>query len=136
MRGNASSLAVECRQFSRYLIGRDPSAEIMERYARACVKFSDDALRGNQRAYRFARRHPWSLPFLDAGCGVADGTNVLRRRLLIASAILETTTDHADVFLPRTRPLPAAIAITLFHGAKAALKIIVGVPLLLLVKAL
>ncbi|MCC6545600.1 hypothetical protein IT570_00410 [Candidatus Sumerlaeota bacterium] len=135
MRASRSSLATECRQFSRYLIGRSPSPAIVARYTRACETFSGELLsRSDQSAYRFARRHPWSLGFLDAGCGVMDGANPLRKRLLIASAILEATTDHADLFLPRTRSLVPALIVVAWQGLAAAGKIAVGVPLLLLVR--
>lgn len=124
----------ECRLFSRHLIGAEPSREIVDRYGRACARLlGDDSRQGPTSALDFARAHPWSIGLLDAGCGLIDKDNLLRRRLLILTAILEATPDHVEAFLAPPRPVPMVAARLALTGIRAALRAMVGVPLLLMV---
>ena len=83
---------------------------------------------------RFARRHPWSLPLLDAATGFARPGALLRKKILLATAVLEATPDHVEFFL---RP-PRSKAMTFMgvgaHGATALAKIGLGLPLLLVLR--
>jgi hypothetical protein len=48
----------------------------------------------------WVRRHPWSVGPLDAACGLARPGGALRNRVLLMAAVLETTPEFADDFLP------------------------------------
>ncbi len=123
----SEDLTVECRVLTRYLLSRSPSSAVVERYARACAAFAPP---GRIDVLRFALRNPWAIGPLDAACGFLDPTNELRKRLLLLSAILETTTEHADRFLPRPRALPLLLLELGYHGTLALLKLLLGVILL------
>lgn len=120
----------EGRLFSRYLVGKVAADPILQRYARAVKElFGGEA---ESPALRFAKRHRWALPLLDAACGLARPDDALRRRLLVMAAVLETTPEHAEAFLPRPVPRGRLIAGLAVSATAAALKAILGLPLLFL----
>jgi hypothetical protein len=126
----ASALEAEARLFSRYLVGTRPAPEIVARYCDASGTLWP-AGPGPRDAARlaFVRRHPWSLGPLDAAAALLDPGGQLRGRVLVASAILETTTAHADDFLPRTVPAPMLLWRLIACGAVAVAQAVAGVAL-------
>lgn len=119
----------ECRLLARHLIGIAPSKAIAARYTAACDKLL--GAESTSAALRFALANAWAIGPLDAACGLLDRENPLRKRLLILCAILETTPEYARSFLPRTpRLLPLLVHLS-FNGACAAIKIALGIPILL-----
>lgn len=125
----SETIAAECRALTHALLCRDPSPEVARRYAAANRKlFGEHAPRS--AALSFARRHPWSAGLLDAACGWRRPDDTLRRKMLILSAVLETTTTHANHFLPAHRGLPAMFALLFWNGAKGVAKALAGAMLL------
>lgn len=131
-RPGGDSSARECRILSRHLIGVTPTREITTRYAAACRQ-----LLGSRaplsRIESLAYRQPLLIGILDAGCGLVARDHVLRKKLLILTAILETTPEHARRFLPTRNRRPFILAELAFAGSIAACKALLGVPLVLLV---
>jgi len=120
---------------ARYLLGREaPDAAPMAaaRYAEGCARLfaepgagaPDDALA------RFARRHHWSLPCLDAAAGLLTPRALLRQKLILMLAILETMPALADDFMPRPRPRWLLLLGLARAGAATALKTLAGMALL------
>ncbi len=121
----------EARLFSRYLLGRDPDPEVSARYADACGSlFGDESDARDAAVVAFARGHAWSLPFLDAACGLLDSRALLRRKLLLMLALLETVPGNADLFLARPTGRSALIARLAGHGLTSALKMAGGLLIL------
>lgn len=92
----------EATVFGRYLVDRDPSPLLVERYCEANRRLlagEDDAV------VAFARRHPWAISMLDASAGLVDAGSLLRKKLLLMTAIVETTPDLAA----RTEPVDATL---------------------------
>ncbi|MGQ9588796.1 MAG: hypothetical protein ACUVYA_00720 [Planctomycetota bacterium] len=120
----------EARVFARYILGRETAPHLIERYARAHEALGP-ALRSERgaRAVALAARRPWLLPFLDAAASLVEPQGLLRKKLLLMLAILETSTEHVEVFAPRPRPRPLVLARLFFWGAAAALKAAAGIPL-------
>jgi hypothetical protein len=69
---------------------------------------------------------------LDAGAALLDPDHQLRRRLVLMTAILETTPENCDLFLPRDHTLLDAIGAWIGALVVAPLKAVVGVPLFFL----
>jgi len=89
---------------SRHLIGREADPAVLARYAEGCRKLFEGTPDHPGGAHlAFALRHPWSLPCLDAACGLLQPQGILRKKLFLMLAILETTPRHADLFLPQPR---------------------------------
>jgi NADH dehydrogenase len=121
--------AGDCQLICRYLIDRDATSDVVERYRMAMrLKFSAAQLA--DAPWRWVRRHPRTLPLLDAAAALLEPTSPLRRRVYLMMAILETVPAHADQFLPRPRGTGALIVEVGWSVACAAIKALVGLPLL------
>jgi hypothetical protein len=102
MEGSDDARAAEARLFARYLVGREPSPAHVERYVAACRTHFPGPLAPEDAALlAWIRRRPWSIGMLDAACGLLRPGGALRNRVLLMAAILETSPEFADDFLPR-----------------------------------
>jgi hypothetical protein len=123
----------EADVLARYLIGRAAPAEVADRYARACrAILSDDARAEEQAIVAFALRHPWALGALDGACALVRPGALLRRRVIIMAAVLETTPMGAAHFLPRARSTLGMVWTVVCVGATAVFHAAIGLPLLAL----
>jgi hypothetical protein len=129
--GGSDPLAVEALRFARTLVGRTPPAALVARYAEASrTLFPTPASDADEAIVAFACRHPWSTSLLDAACGWLRPGARLREKILVMAAVLETTPEFADEFLPRTAP-PVALAARLAGlGILAAVRAAAGILLL------
>ena len=98
-----TSESAEARIFSRYLVGSEAGAALIERYRAANTRLIRTVSPGDQRLLEMALRRPWVLPCLDSAVAILRPTSALRQKLLLMAAILEATPEHADRFLPRPR---------------------------------
>lgn len=120
----------EAAIFTRYLVGRPPPPVLVARYVEgnatlfaAVTDVREDAV------VAFVRRHPWSVGLLDAAAGLVRPSGLLRGKILLMGAILETAPEFADEFLPRAvRPL-ALLARVVGHGLVAVGRALLGLPL-------
>ena len=114
-----------------YIVGESPSPEVVARYREAVRTLwpESDGSAADRSMLAFVRRRPWSLGPLDAASALFDRGGALRSRVLVASAILETTPAHADRFLPRTVSGPALLARLVVAGIASALLVAVGAAL-------
>lgn len=126
-----AALAGEARLFGRYLVGREPGDALVARYVAACRTHFPDAPRADDAAVlAFVRRRPWSVGMLDAASGLLRPGGPLRNRILLMAALLESTPEFADHFLPRqVGPLALALRVGA-AGAIAVANAVVGAVLL------
>ena len=123
-------LRQEASIYARYLSGGPAPPEIIERHVDACRKLLlDRPAREEQGLLAFARRHPWSLPALDAACSVIRPEAMLRKRLFVMLALLETSPAHAPLFIATPRRRLAAAGRLVLHGVSASLKVVLGLAL-------
>jgi len=78
----------------------------------------------------YVRRHAWSLPFLEAASALLRPGSLLRNKVLMMGAILETSPAFAEEFLPRNVSLLALVFRVFASGTAAVVRTIVGAPLL------
>src|SRR5687767_12542433 len=126
-----SELRREAVIFTRYLVQTDPSETLIARYCEANRELfagetpSDD----DAAVLDLARRHPWTIAGLDARAGLLRPASLLRKKLLVMLAIVETTPDLA----PRTEPRAASLGVLALRlgraGASAAVNVVAGVVL-------
>ena len=123
-----SELHQEGRQLARYLMGVEPVPEILSRYVSGSRELWADA--PDEPELRWWRRHPCLLPVLDAAAGLMYPQSLLRKKVLLMTAILETTPEHAEFFLRAPPRMPWVLAVLAVRGAWAVAKAIVGLPVL------
>lgn len=121
-------LHAEAVGFGRYLIGRDPSPDLIERYVRANETLFPGA--HDDAVLAYARRHPWSVAMLDTAEGLRDGGgSLLRKKLLVMTAIVETTPELVDKTEQRAVGLPAIAFRVGVAGARTAFNAAAGLAL-------
>lgn len=126
-----TDLEREARIFTRYLVGRDAPDELVARYrdaSRVLLYQPPDAR--ETAVVEYVRRHAWSLPFLEAASALLRPGSLLRNKVLMMGAILETSPAFAEEFLPRNVSLLALVFRVLASGTAAVVRTIVGAPLL------
>jgi hypothetical protein len=120
-------LEAEARIFGRYLVGRTATPDIVARYRDASRALWQGAPGpGDAERLAFVRRHPWSVGPLDAAAALLAPAGQLRSKVLVMAAILETTTAHADDFLPRTFSLAALLRRLVASGTTAVVLAVLG----------
>ena len=132
----AKLLIREAEVLMRYLLDQAPPAGLTERYAAACARLFPDPPSGFE-ATQLATvlKWPWTLPLLDAAAGVWRPGSLLRRKLLVALAILETTPELTARFVARDPGPPRVLWLLAVTGISAGLKASAGTALRVAVAA-
>ncbi len=123
-------LEADARMLVPYLVGRPASDALCVRYAQAVRARLGAEADAPVEAWRWVRRHPRTLPLLDAACALRDRRGELRRRVLLALAVVEATPEHAGFFLQSPPPLPWLLPQLAWQGLRAVVKTVCGLPLL------
>ena len=129
--GQADPAGLEAQVFARYLVGRMPPPDLVERYRDASRAISSAAAPpGEEALVAFVRRHPWAVGPLDAVTSVLHPGGHLRSKILIMAAVLEASPTFADDFLPRSVSRAALAWQLVAGGAAASVQVLVGLVLL------
>lgn len=130
-------LRCEAVAFSRYLVGAAPSDALVDRYVQANhVLFAAAPPAADDAALiAFARRHAWAIPLFDASMAVTKPGSLLRKKLLVMMAILETAPEFAARTSPRAVGVPRLVLGGAAAGATAALNFVGGLALAAAVRA-
>jgi hypothetical protein len=120
----------EARIFTNYLVGRDASSQAIQLYKIAMNDSKPDDT--DKKLLRFMLKHPSTIGLIDAGLVFHNSNSEARRRLYVMQAILEASTLHHDLFLPKKRS-PLYMFVIFYSGMRAVIKAGLG---LLLVKAI
>jgi hypothetical protein len=100
--GNAATR--EALTFGRYVLGRDVNADAVALYERAVGLCSGGWEGSDDAVVRFVLESPWALGPIDGALSLARPRSVLRKKLLLMAAILETIPEYSGDFLPAERP--------------------------------
>lgn len=129
---NDADLRTEARVFGRYLVGEVPSDALVERYCAA--NHAIPAVQGDDEVVAYVRRHPWAVSLLDAAAGLTAGGSLLRKKLLVMTAILETTPELVAKTEPRAVGLPQLALRLGVAGVKTGIEAAAGLALAAVVK--
>ena len=121
-------IAVDFKLIADYLIDADPLAELVDRYVAAHRELFGDLVAPE---WEFVHRHPRTLPYLDAAAGVLARQSLLRKKVLLAAAILEASPVYADFFLAEVEGRIRLLGLLAWQGALGVGKLALGAPLLL-----
>ena len=128
--GDDAQLRTEAEVFGRYLVGDPPSPAVIDRYLQASrTLFSEPVSPRDTAVVAFARRHPWSVAFLDGAAGLLNPNGLLRGKILVMAALLETAPECADEFLPQTVRPVGLLGRLVLSGIRATVSAGVGVAL-------
>jgi hypothetical protein len=123
-----AELSAECVRLTRYLIGQNPPQELVDRYVAANrMLFPGETGSGE---LQFIRRHPSTLPLIDAAAGLLKPESIVRKKALLMTAILEATPAYADYFLDTRMPPYRLGGVLVWNGFRAAVRIALGIPVL------
>ena len=125
-----AALRLEARQFGAYLVGIEPPEELVHRYLQAMSVLDLPVTDKDRRLLRFTNRHRWSIGFVDGALALTRPSSVIRKKLLVLTAILEATPQFADVFLPVPRRWIYG-AYVMFIAVRAAFKAAIGILLII-----
>ena len=129
-------LRTEAIAFGKYLVGRELGEELIERYRQANEQlFAHEAA---DPVVVYAREHPWAIPMLDAAAGLASVRGgqrlLLRKKLLVMTAILETTPEYVTRTEQRAAGLPELALRLGVATARSAFQAAAGLALYAIVK--
>ena len=122
----------EAEIFSKYLISEIAPTELLERYVRACNKLNLAGTTRDEKILAFVTRNPSFIPCIDAALAYSKHKSLLRKKILIMLAILETTPLYYEKFTTHNYSRAKWIGIG-FRGVWAVKKMILGKIILIFV---
>ena len=129
---NDTDLRIEANVFGRYLVGEAPSEALVERYCAANHAIA--AVHGDDEFVAYVRNRPWSVSLLDAAAGLTATNSLLRKKLLVMTAIVETTPELTAKTEPRAVGLPELAVRLGIAGVRTAVEVALGLALTSVVK--
>jgi hypothetical protein len=119
---DSTALFHEAEVLSRYLIGEAPPQAQIDLYTRAIDRLEITQPEGTFAA---AIKHPRLLPYLDAHDALFHSSSQLRQKLYLMFAILETSPELADYFLPQNHSF-LYLAVIGYNGVTAVGRLLIG----------
>jgi hypothetical protein len=124
---NRDEIARESRIITEYLLDQAPRQELIDRYVEGNTALLNEKFPRSDRAVmEFVRRNPWTLPYLDAAYSILQPGALLRRKILLQLAILETTPHFTDHFMTQHLSVPRFLCHLSGYGLSAFIKMIIG----------
>ena len=121
------TLISECKVITHYLVGRSPEEALISRYVEANqILLTDKADSTDQSILAFVRRHPQTLPYLDAALALLRRNSILRDKILLMLAILEASPSFTDAFLPEPLSRIEFFARMTGYGISSGIRFFVG----------
>ncbi len=93
----------EARLFCQYIVGSLPSQEIIERYETILRSSPVAVTSKDAKIISFVHRHPRLLGAIDSYAALFMPHSEIRRRLYVLFAVLESTPEYSEEFLPKDR---------------------------------
>lgn len=100
----SSALKEEAMIFGKYLLsGEIPDEKSMALYEQAHEQKRIAIPEDEERLFEFALRNQWALGAIDGALAFKNPDHVIRRKLLVMSAVLECRPQYAGLFIPKER---------------------------------
>lgn len=94
----------EALTFGKYLLsGETPDEKSIALYEEAHRYKKLEVSPAEKKLFGFALRNRWALGAIDGALAFKNPEHVIRRKLLVMSAVLETRPRYADKFIPERR---------------------------------
>lgn len=114
-------LKTEAKLFAIYLGAKKTTEELINRYCKAIGILQ---ITGTPKEMRLLHQIParsFLLPFLDAGLGILKPQHLIRKRLLVMAALIETDIAYTQQFILE-KDVPMAMICFVYRGLLAVLK--------------
>lgn len=95
----------QARQFTYYLIKKEPIKLEIDLYCQAIANSKDNISLREKKVFDFVDRHNWSIGLIDSSMALTDSHSAMRRRLFIMFSILECMPERYDQFIPKRHSL-------------------------------
>ena len=89
----------EASLFARYLGVKTNDAILFEQYHKGVNILNLDLQAKETRAMNTLLRFPFLLAFADAGFAITEKENMIRKRLLLMAALIETNKKYVSLFI-------------------------------------
>jgi len=120
--------------FGKYLLsGESPDDKSVELYIKAHAFRNLSVHPPEEKLFAFVMRNKWSLGLIDSALAFSGPNHILRKKLLVMSAVLECRPNYASLFLPKKRS-PLYFFAFLWIGFRGVCKAVFG-KLLIIVAA-
>lgn len=94
-----SRLEMNC--YARYLLNQSADEQSLSLFERAIQHEATILTEKEERLLQFMLNNTWSVPLIDAATGLFSPKHKLRKRMIIAFAILETNPLYFNFFQPK-----------------------------------
>jgi len=115
----------EPQTLSKYLVGKECSSEMAQRYTNAVNKINAGLSTSDQSRWNRMLSNVFYLKMVDSGLAVTNPQSPLRKRIFIMLAILEASPDFTESFLPQKRSIFYLIPLG-FRAGLSALYLVFG----------
>lgn len=120
----------EALVFGSYLISQKLSPNTIQIYQKACSQLK---LTQSNRVVDLCVRFPRLIGFLEAAIAILAPNHLLRKKLIVLSAIIETTPDHHQLYLPKNYSVFFVVRLCRL-GLKIVFQASIGIPLFLVLE--
>ena len=92
----------EMAVYCKYLTGKNPDEQSISLFERAIQHEETVLVDDEVNLLQFMIRNTWSIGLIDSALCLFNSGHRLRKRMIIAFAILETSPQYFDFFKPKT----------------------------------
>ena len=122
----------EANIFGRYILKKQPNDYCIFLYEQAMQRLNISLDSKEKRILKFILKNIWSIGMIDASLAMFDRNSQIRKKIFVMLAILETSPDYCEYFIPN-KASPLYIIYIYIMGCKAILKALAGRLLLKLI---
>ena len=127
------SLEPEAELFGGYLLKRPPNENVKKFYIKAVSNTFIEIKGSDKKVLDFLYRNRWSIGFIDSGLALLYPHSEIRKRIYIMFALLESSPEYVDLFLPKKRNF-LYLFVLFFVGIRSILKSLIGILLLKIIR--
>lgn len=118
--------------YCRYLLGKEADEQSLNLFTRAIQHEETTPNPDEIKLIEFILKNHWSISLIDAALGVFYPLHRMRKRMIIAFAILETNPMYYDFFRPKQYGRQF-LGILIFKATKESIKAVIGRIILLFI---
>ena len=120
-----NNLRQEAELFGKYLLGKIPDEKSCQLYEAAISRLGSSGTPADENIIRFVLSKPSFLGLIDSGCAFFRPGSLLRKKLHMMFAVLESRPAYANLFLPEKRK-HNSLFYAIWVGKRAIFKAIIG----------